>query len=209
MRTLTFGPWQMYIPQIFFMSGLYRKSRGVFSGCRLVGRLCCGWQHPARVAIAQEAPGLGVGGYTPGPIDVGSPHDSTTCQRPPLAGPTRLSLPSFRNLAICFSTALGVIPNLSAISRADRVDSILTKDKIFSELFSELSSSAGVAFKLELTATVLAECHLRLQFAEGHRANSDSHAFQCLTPSFAAASRIICSTALNAVNTVSAPINRL
>jgi hypothetical protein len=31
-----------------------------------------------------------------------------------LAGPTRMSLPSYRNLAICFSTALGVIPNLIA-----------------------------------------------------------------------------------------------
>jgi hypothetical protein len=42
-----------------------------------------------------------------------------------------------------------------------RADSVLTKDKVFSELFSELSSSAGVSFQLELPAAVLAERHLR------------------------------------------------
>src|SRR5206468_4857708 len=92
--------------------------------------------------------------------------------------------------------------NLSAISRADRVDSILTKDKIFSEpfseLFSELSSSAGASFQLELTAAVLAERHLRFQFAQRHNANPDSRVFQCSTDgclplSFATVSRIRCS----------------
>ena len=39
---------------------------------------------------------------------------STTCQYPPLSGPTRLSIPSVFILAICFSTALGVMPIRSA-----------------------------------------------------------------------------------------------
>jgi hypothetical protein len=51
-------------------------------------------------------------------------------------------------------------------------------------------------FKLELTATVFTECHLRLQFAQSQRENSDSRMFQCLTPSFTAAPRIIYSAVL-------------
>ena len=43
---------------------------------------------------------------------------STTCQCPPLSGPTRLSIPSAFILAICFSTALGVMPIRSARSAA-------------------------------------------------------------------------------------------
>ena len=43
---------------------------------------------------------------------------STTCQCPPLSGPTRLSIPSAFILAICFSTALGVMPIRSARAAA-------------------------------------------------------------------------------------------
>lgn len=43
---------------------------------------------------------------------------STTCQYPPLSGPIRLSIPSVFILAICFSTALGVMPIRSARATA-------------------------------------------------------------------------------------------
>lgn len=43
---------------------------------------------------------------------------STTCQYPPLSGPIRLSIPSTFILAICFSTALGVMPIRSARAAA-------------------------------------------------------------------------------------------
>lgn len=43
---------------------------------------------------------------------------STTSQYPPLSGPTRLSIPSAFILAICFSTALGVMPIRSARAAA-------------------------------------------------------------------------------------------
>ena len=45
----------------------------------------------------------------------------TTCQCPPLSGPMRLSRPSAFNAAICFSTALGVMPIRSARTIAVRV----------------------------------------------------------------------------------------
>ena len=57
---------------------------------------------------------------------------------------------------------------------------------------------------LELTAAVLTQRHLRLQFAQSYRANSDSSMYQCSTDAglpwgFVAASRIICSTVLESV----------
>jgi hypothetical protein len=95
--------------------------------------------------------------------------------------------------------------NLSAISRADRAGSVLTKDKLFSELFSELSSGAGTSFQVELAAAVLTERHLRLQFAQGHSANFDGLVYQCsmdngLAPSFAAARESFNSTVLDSLN---------
>lgn len=59
---------------------------------------------------------------------------STSCQYPPLSGLIRRSVPSAFNLAICFSTALGVIPIRRASAVALSVLSCESKAMIFSLL---------------------------------------------------------------------------
>ncbi|WP_444342610.1 hypothetical protein [Phocaeicola faecalis] len=64
---------------------------------------------------------------------------STSCQYPPLSGLIRRSVPSAFNLAICFSTALGVIPIRRASAVALSVLSCESKAMIFSLLFTFFS----------------------------------------------------------------------
>ena len=61
---------------------------------------------------------------------------STTSQYPPLSGPTRLSIPSAFILAICFSTALGVMPIRSARAAVLSELSWDSRAIIFSLLFT-------------------------------------------------------------------------
>ena len=60
---------------------------------------------------------------------------SATCQYPPLSGPIRRSTPSAFSPAICFSTALGLIPIRLASAVALSVLSCESRAMIFSLLF--------------------------------------------------------------------------